>query len=183
MTSQIGVISENNKSSSCEVEIYFCHNYLGSRSFNSNLCLVGIAHDMEDECDLAAPQVEGGERSLTSGHAKRRRRSQLPRVFFMQDEDGYISGAMRVSECAYLDAQPDILHWSVDLDVSFAAQVDLEEGDLQRWHGKFLELSSDAEVLIRKLDVTAGGVANDHFIEQAHGRWWVWPSDQPSLEK
>lgn len=86
-----------------------------------------------------------------------------------------------MSECAVLDQNPQHSYWNVEFVVSLEAPVEPEDGDLIR-HGDFLELSSEAELWIRKMSISIGGAAKDHFVEQADARWWVWPADGAMLQ-
>ena len=125
--------------------------------------------DNPAEC-LVAPVVAADGPSTTSGYAKRRKKSQLPRVFYILETSTCIlSGVFRLTRCVWCDSTA--VRWDCDRVIIFDSPVELEESDFKR-HGSFLELTSDAELQLRTSGATIGGSVKDHFLDEAGSRWW-----------
>ena len=119
--------------------------------------------------------------SRTSGHAKRRRKSALPRALFVYEmTTNIIFAAILLTGCASVAATPDSLYWSSERLVRLVEPVELEDGDYKR-RGLFVELKPSAELAIRRMHTTAGGSLNDHFQEHASEVWLGWPADRDML--
>ena len=127
----------------------------------------------DNEYELPEQIVESAS-SSTSGWAKRRRKSALPRVFLLFEKTSQVvSGAFLVTECAVLPATPTVLYWKSDGLAILDEPVSLAPGDIS-WRGGFGKLSPEVEIRIRHGASTVGGCINDHFIDFAGSQWVCW---------
>ena len=122
------------------------------------------------------------ERSTSSGYAKRRRLTQLPRVFYVWEvATNTISGVFRLSHCSTTAEAADV-HWQCDRVVSLNQPVQLDDDEFNK-RGTFFEITQKTELVLRNMSVLAGGDMKNHFVDDLGSRWSAWPVDRALLVK
>jgi hypothetical protein len=87
-----------------------------------------------------------------------------------------VHGAFLLTECSVLDAHRDAIYWNCDRAVALAEQIEVRPSQVS-WSSTLIHLQPLVEETIRRAGSAVGGCLNDHMVEVAGERWYMWPAD------
>ena len=127
----------------------------------------------EDELAPLVPANHAAGPSGPSGHEKRRKKAELPKVFFIYDMGiKVIVGAAVFLKCVE-SATSASVDWHIARPVSLLAPFQLTK-EMSTYKNRVFNMVGPWELEVRMKPARAGGTLNGHFIDFAHVSWKVF---------